>query len=515
VSATTRSDAANRVSPGPATTPGGGGPTLTPRPRNATDPSGIAAEPLAADICVIGGGAGGIAVAMAAAALGRKVVLIEKNRMGGDSLNTGALPRAALLAAARRADEMRKASTFGIASVDPQIDHRAVHQRVKTAVAALAANSSVERLTGLGVRVVLGAARFLNKRTVLAGDYRITARRYVIATGASPALPPLPGLEGCPYFTTETVLDIERRLPHLVVVGAGATGLELAQAHARLGSPVTVLEQNRALSGTDPEAAAVVLKALASEGIEIVEGARAERVEPLAGAVRVHVATASGPQTLDGSHLLVATGRRPDLSDLNLTAAGIKRTDDGITVNCALRTSNSRVYAIGEATGAKGSADLASYHAGIVLRRMMFWLPAKADPSLIPRVAFTDPELAHVGLTEAEARAQSKRIQVLRWPMSEIDRAEAEHDTQGHIKVTTTPQGRILGATIVGKDAGELIQVWSLACSEQLNIKAMAAFVAPYPTRGEIGKRAAMRYIVSQASGTAARTLMSLVRRFG
>jgi len=509
------SDTDPRPSLSPRTAAGAVAPTLSPRPRNATDPSGIAAEPLSVDICVIGAGAGGIATAMAAAALGRRVVLIEKNRMGGDSLNTGCIPGRALMATARRVKAMRTAADVGIASVDPQIDHRAVHQHVKGVVAALAPNSSVERLTGLGVKVVLGAARFLDKRTLLAGDYRITARCFVIATGTSPVLPQIADLDQCPYFTSETILDNDRKLSHLIVVGAGATGLELALANARLGSRVTVIEADRALAGEDPEAAAVVLKGLAAEGIQVFEGARAERVEPASGYIRVHVATSAGLETVEGSHLLIAAGRRPDLSDLNLTAAGIKRTVDGITVNRALRTSNPRVYAIGDVTGAPAAAHLAAYHGAVVLRRVLFWLPAKANPAIVPRVTFTDPELAHVGLTEADARAAGKKINVLRWPFVENDGAAAEHATDGHIKVVTTPSGRILGATIVGRDAGELIHVWALALSEKLNIGAVAGYVAPYPTLGEISKRAGLRYVAAAASRSPVRRLIDFVAGLG
>ncbi|HYD15020.1 MAG TPA: FAD-dependent oxidoreductase, partial [Hyphomicrobium sp.] len=367
-------------------------------------PAALAGEPLTADICVIGAGAGGLAVATLAAAFGRKVVLIEKQRMGGTGLNVGSVPSKALLAAAKRAHAMRTAAPFGIASVEPQIDPRGVQQHVRGVVSAVAPNDSVERFTGLGIRVILGAARFIDKRTVHAGDYRITARRFVIATGSSPALPEIPGLDTCPYFTNETIFDADRKIPHLVVIGGGTIGLELAQAHLRLGSGATVIEKARVLGKDDPEATGILLKSLRAEGMDIREGTTVDRVESMASFIRVHVTGPNGSETIDGSHLLIATGRMPNLSDLNLQGAGVKHTAEGITVNAGMRTSNRRVYAIGDVTGGPQFSHVSSYQAEVVVRRALFWLRSKVDPTIIPWVTFTDPELAHVGLSEIEAR---------------------------------------------------------------------------------------------------------------
>lgn len=475
----------------------------------------LAGEPLATDICVIGAGAGGASVAMMAAAFGRKVVLIEKHKMGGGGLNVGSIPSKALIASARRAHDMRTAGAFGIVPVDPQIDHRAVQGHIRDVITSVAANDTIERFTGLGVRIVLGAARFLDKRTVLAGDYRITARRFVIATGSSPAVPAIPGLDSCAYYTSDTIFGLDRKIPHLVVVGGGPTGLELAQAYLRLGSRVTVIESARALGRDDPEAAAIVVKALRAEGIDIREGAKIERVESMAGFVRLHVSTIDGTETVDGSHLLFAAGRNPNVSDLNLEAAGIKYGREGISVNAGQRTSNRRTYAIGDVTGGPALSHVSSYQAEVVIRRALFWLPAKIDPTIVPRVTFTDPELAHVGLTEAEARAAKHKINVLRWPFAENDRALAEHRTVGHIKVVTTAKGRILGATVVGPNAGELIQMWALAVAQRLDIKAMTSYVAPYPTFGEIGKRAAIRQYSAVPAKANVRKLIDILARLG
>jgi len=489
------------------------------RERAAKSKSGsgaqTAGEPISADICIIGAGSGGLSVAAAAAAFGRKVVLIEKHKMGGDCLNYGCVPSKALIAAAKRAHMMRTAGEFGIVGVEPQIDYRAVHDHVKGVIAAIEPNDSVERFTGLGVRVIQGAGRFLDKRTVAAGDYRISARRFVIATGSSPLVPPIPGLDTVPFFTNETIFDNERKLDHLIVIGGGPIGMEMAQAHARLGSRVTVLEAETALPKDDPELTAVVLKHLRAERIDIREGTKAERVESLPGYLRVHVSIGDRMDVVEGTHLLVAAGRRPNVGDLNLEAGRVKYDKRGIIVDKGLKTSNWRVFAIGDVTGGLQFTHMANYHAGIVIRRALFKLPAKVNTAIVPWVTFTEPELAHVGLSEQQAEKQQIAVNVLRWPYHENDRAQAERATEGHIKVLTDKKGRILGATIVGLHAGEAIQMWSLAISQGLRIKAMTDWISPYPTLGEINKRAAYRYYATAAASPFVRRVIGFLARLG
>ena len=470
---------------------------------------------LTVDLCVIGAGSGGLSVAAAAAAFGQKVVLIEKHKMGGDCLNYGCVPSKALIAAGKRAHAMRTAGQFGVIGVDPSIDHRAVHDHVKSVIAAIEPNDSVERFTGLGVEVIQAPGRFTSKKTVTAGDKVITARRFVIATGSSPVVPPIPGIDTIPYFTNETIFDNDKHLEHLIVIGGGPIGMELAQAHHRLGSRVTVLEALKALAKDDPEMTAVLLKQLRAEGIEIRENSKIERVASEAGRIRIHIATPDGPATVDGTHVLVAAGRKPNLSDLGLEAAGIKYDKRGIMVDKGMRTSNSRVFAIGDVAGGLQFTHVANYHAGIVIRRFLFRLPAKENTAIVPWVTYTEPELAHVGLTEEQARAQKMKVSVLRWPYHENDRAQAERVTEGHVKVVTGMGGKILGATIVGEHAGELIQIWSLAVSQGLKIKAMTEWVSPYPTHGEINKRAAYRYFASATGSPLVRRIISILSKFG
>ncbi len=484
-------------------------------PQPPAKDEGQPSENISADICVIGAGSGGLSVAAAAAAFGRSVVLIERHKMGGDCLNYGCVPSKALIAAGKRAHAMRTASSFGIAGVDPEINPRSVHEHVQSVIAAIAPNDSAERFTGLGVRVILAAARFVNKTTVMAGEHRIKARRFVIATGSTPLVPPIPGLDSVPYLTNETIFDNQERLHDLIIIGGGPIGLELAQAHSRLGSRVTVLEAAKALSKDDPELTKVVLDQLAAEGVNVREGTKVERVEGGLGRVRVHVAVGDAKEVVEGTHLLLAVGRKPTTADLGLEAAGIRYDGKGIKVRAGLRTSNRRVYAIGDVAGGLQFTHVANYHAGIVIRRALFRLPAKVDTRIIPWVTFTDPELAHVGLSEAEAGKVAGKINVLRWPYHENDRAQTERETAGHIKVVTAKNGRILGATIVGAQAGELISMWALAISQKMKIKAMTGWISPYPTLGEINKRVAYRYYATAPSSPLVRRIIGFLAKFG
>lgn len=467
------------------------------------------------DICVIGAGSGGLSVAAAAAAFGERVVLIEKGKMGGDCLNYGCVPSKAMIAAAHRAHDMRTAAPFGIATAEPQVDWAAVNDHVQGVIAAIAPNDSVERFEGLGVKVIQAAGKFIDRETVAAGEYRIKARRFVIATGSSPMVPPIPGLAETPYFTNETVFENREPIGHLIVVGGGPIGIELAQAHLRLGAKVTVLDGLKALGKDDPEMTAVVLDQLRQEGLVIREGAKVARVDGKAGAIRVTVGEGDAAEVIEGTHLLVATGRRPNTSELGLEAAGIKFERSGITVSPGLVTSNKNVFAIGDVTGGLQFTHVANYHAGIVIRRVLFRLPAKVDTSVVPWVTYTDPELAHVGLTEAQAREQKKDVSVLRWPYHENDRAQAERATTGHVKVVVAKNGTILGASIVGARAGELIQMWSLAISQKMKIKAMTGFISPYPTLSEVNKRAAYKFYASAPGKPLVRKIVGFLKKLG
>ncbi|MGB7834896.1 MAG: FAD-dependent oxidoreductase [Xanthobacteraceae bacterium] len=469
-------------------------------------------DELRPDLCVIGAGAGGLSVAAAAAAFGVPVVLIEKGRMGGDCLNYGCVPSKALLAAARRVADMRTASDLGVNAAAVRVDFPAVAQHVRDTIAALAPNDSAARFTGLGVRVVAGSAQFADRETVTVDDrFTIKARRFVIATGSTPSVPRIPGIAQTPFFTNETIFDLALQPEHLLIVGGGPVGVELAQAFRRLGSTVTVIEAATPLGKDDPECAAVVLAALERDGVVFRSGVRLVKV---AGASTIQV-TLSGGEVIEGSHLLIAAGRTPTIEGLGLERAGVATTPHGITVDRHLRTTNKHIYAIGDVIGGLQFTHVANDHAGIVIRHALFRLPARIRYDAIPWVTYTDPELAQVGLTEDQARRAGHAVRILRWPYHENDRARIERASGGHIKVVTNRRGRILGATIVGRDAGELISIFTLAITQRLNIRALAGFIVPYPTLAEIGKRAAMSHFTSSLTSPMVRRIIGWLHRLG
>jgi pyruvate/2-oxoglutarate dehydrogenase complex dihydrolipoamide dehydrogenase (E3) component len=448
-------------------------------------------ERIRTDICILGAGSGGLSVAAGAVQMGARVVLVEGHKMGGDCLNYGCVPSKALLAAGKAAQAMRKGAPFGVAPVDPEVDFAAAKDHVAATIVAIAPHDSVERFTGLGVRVIQAYGRFVSPTTVEAGGRHITARRFVIATGSTALIPPIPGLDTVPYLTNETLFDLRERPGHLLILGGGPIGLEMAQAHRRLGCRVSVIEGARALGRDDPEAAALVVAKLRAEGVDIFEGAMVERVSGRGGAIEVQV---TGGSVFHGTHLLVATGRKPNLDRLGLDKAGVRIGRGGIEVDSRLRSSNRRIHAIGDVAGQGQFTHLAGYHAGVVIRSMVLGLPAKVRTDHIPRVTFTDPELAQVGLTEEEARARhGGKLSVVRADLSGNDRALAEGAQAGFLKVMVV-RGRPVGATLVGTGAGELIAVWCLAIANRLKMSAIAGTVLPYPTMAEVSKRATGAY---------------------
>lgn len=473
------------------------------------------AETLTPDICVIGAGSGGLSVAAAAAAFGVSVVLIEKGRMGGDCLNTGCVPSKALLAAAKRAKHARDSAAFGIHADHVRVDFKKVHDHVHAVIAAIAPVDSVERFTGLGVKVIQAEGRFKDRDTVVAGDFEIKARRFVIATGSRAAVPPIPGLDMVPFLTNESVFELTELPDHLVVIGGGPIGLELSQAFCRLGSKVTVLEALAPLAKDDPECADVVLDSLRRDGVVIRGGVKVTAVRRDGDKVVVTITGEAGDETVVGTHLLVAAGRRAVTDGLQLDKAGITTARNGVVTTDGLKTTNPRVYAVGDVAGRLQFTHAANYHAGIVIRNALFRLPAKVSDAAFPWVTYTDPELAQTGLTEAEARKRGIAIRISRWPLHDNDRAQAERATEGHVKVVTDRRGRILGATIVGAEAGELITPWTLAIANKMNIRAFTGIVVPYPTLSEASKRAAIDYFTPSLANPWLRRAIRWLRRLG
>ena len=475
-------------------------------------------ERLDVDICVIGAGSGGLSVAAGASQLGQKVVLIERGKMGGDCLNYGCVPSKSLIAAARAAHAVRGAARFGIAGGEPAINYGRVRDHVRGVIGAIAPNDSEERFTGLGVRVIRAAARFTGRDEVEAGDVRVRARRFVIATGSSASVPPIPGLGagGVPYLTNETIFDLDQAPGHLLIIGGGPIGCELAQAQRRLGCRVTLLEAATLLPKDDPELVDFVRRRLRAEGVEIREGVTVKRVEGTVGDLAAVLEAAGNEERIAGTHLLIATGRRPNLEGLDLEAAGVHASAKGIEVDARLRTSNRKIYAIGDAIGGYQFTHMAGYHAGIVIRNALFRLPARVDHAAVPWVTYTDPELANVGLIEAEARRiHGDAVRLARWSFHDNDRAQADRETDGLIKITADRRGRILGAGIVGPHAGELLLTWSLAIAKKATLRDIAGLIAPYPTLSEVGKRAAGSFYVRQLFSPRTRRLVRFLARFG
>ncbi len=442
------------------------------------------------DICVIGAGSGGLSVAAGAVQMGASVVLLERHKMGGDCLNYGCIPSKALIAAAKQAHLMRTGAEFGVTPVTPEISYAAAKDHVHRVIETIAPVDSQERFEGLGVTVIRDHGRFISETELQAGDTVIAARRFVIATGSSPLVPPIPGLDTVPYETNETLFDLRDLPKHLLIIGGGPIGMEMAQAHVRLGSKVTVIEGLKAMGKDDPELAAIVLDRLRGEGIEIAEDAMAAEIRGTAGAIEVE---AKDGRVFRGTHLLIAVGRKTNIDDLGLDKAGVEH-DRSVRVGTDMRTSNRRIYAIGDVAGGLQFTHVAGYHAGVIIRSMLFGLPARARTDHIPWATYTDPELAQVGLTEAEAREKhGDKLEVVRFPYAENDRAIATRKTTGLIKVMVV-KGRPVGACIVGAEAGELIGIWALVIANKLKMSAVANMVAPYPTLGEINKRAAGAY---------------------
>ena len=463
------------------------------------------------DICVIGAGSGGLSVAAGAVQMGASVVLIEKHRMGGDCLNTGCVPSKALLAAAHAAQSAREAARFGVDLPEPVVDFARVHRHVHGVIGAIAPHDSVERFEGLGCTVIRAAAHFTGPDTLEAGGQRIRARRFVVATGSSAAVPPVPGLTETPFLTNETVFDLTERPDHLLVLGGGPIGIEMAQAFRGLGAEVTVLERAEILPKDEPEAVALLRGILHRQGITILEGAQVTAARR--GGDGVEIVLADGT-VVTGTHLLVAAGRKPNMDGLDLDMAGVETTARGITVDARLRTTNRRIFTAGDIAGGPQFTHVAGYHGGILIRNILFYLPAKVDYSALPWVTYSDPELAHVGLTEAEARLASHPVQVLTQALAGNDRAQAERNTEGMVKIILGGGGRILGATILAPRAGEMIGLWGLAIQSKMKIGAVAQMMAPYPTMSEISKRAAGSYYTPSLFSKRTRFIVGLIQRW-
>lgn len=466
------------------------------------------------DVCVIGAGSGGLSVAAGTSQLGLRTVLIERAEMGGDCLNTGCVPSKALLAASKRAQAHRKDDIKGIMPQEPEIDFSLVKDHVFETIKAIEPHDSQERFEGLGVTVIRDAAHFVASDTVETGGQSIKARYFVIATGSRAALPPIPGLDKGKVFTNETIFSLREKPEHLVIIGGGPIGIEMAQAHRRLGCDVSVIDMGPILPRDDQHNVDLVRQALQKEGIILYENVKITEVEHLGDRHRVSLERASGTIAVEGTHILVAAGRKANTDTLELEKAGVAYGKGGITVDGRLRTTNKKIFAVGDVTGGPQFTHVAGYHAGIVIRNICFKIPARVNYDALPWATYCDPELAQVGLTETSARQiYGDNIKVVTWSFGEIDRAVAERATSGQVRVVTKVRGQILGASIVGANAGELIGLWALAISQGLKIGAITKMIMPYPTYGEVSKRAAGAWYTPSLFSEKTRRVVKLIQK--
>ena len=456
------------------------------------------------DICVIGGGSGGLSVAAGAAQMGAKVVLFEGHRMGGDCLNTGCVPSKTLLSAAKSA---------GLSAFDPVSRYADAKTRVRGVIAEIAPHDSVERFEGLGVQVIKDFGVFQDAHHVVGGGFCVKARRIVIATGSRPRVPEIPGLEGVDYWTSDTLFESDAFPESLIVLGAGAIGLEMAQAHALLGSAVTVVEPFAMMGRDEPDLVVELRETLEASGIRFVMGVAVDSVAQVDGETRVVLANGD---TLVCQRLLVATGRAPNIEKLALDTAGIAHGSSGVTTDARLRTNHKHVFAIGDVAGREAFTHAAGAHASVVVKQALFGLPAKATQQVIPWVTYTDPELAHAGMTKAERDAAypGDAQRTLEIPFADLDRARCEDKTVGRIRVVVDRKGRILSADILGQHAGELILPWVLAIEQKIPLSKLASTVVPYPTRSEITKRVAGSYFTAQLFSDRTRKLVRFIQRY-
>ena len=450
------------------------------------------ADTLTPDLCVIGAGPAGLAVAEAARSLGTSVLIVDRGRLGGKALHTGAVPARALAAAAAHAHAMRNGARFGITAEAIKVNFRRVHDHVDAVIAALSPSRAAPHFEALGAQVLSGTAAFTDKRTLKVGETLVRARRFVLATGSRPVVPAIPGLDAVPYFTTDTILDNTRKLTHLVIIGGGALGLELAQSYARLGTEVTVLEPAGFLAEFDPELAAVALKRLEEEGVRLRPHTDVTAIHARSMGIGVAIRGADGEAMLDVSHILVAVERVPDLDTLDLDNAGIRRRKDDMTrleLTPGLRTSNPRIYAAGDVAGGYGAVGAAHEEARIVVENALLAFVPRHHAH-VPRVVSADPEVAEVGYSERTARTKfGTSFKVLRVPYAENDKARARRETYGVAKLIVGPGGRLLGAGVAGAGASELAALFSLALSARLTVSQLSQFATPYPSLAEIASR--------------------------
>ncbi|MFZ5466260.1 MAG: dihydrolipoyl dehydrogenase family protein [Pseudomonadota bacterium] len=468
------------------------------------------------DLCVIGGGSGGLVAAAGAAQLGARVALVEKHALGGDCLWSGCVPSKALLQSAKVAQTQREAARFGLPPCAPAIDLARVMEHVDAVIRAIEPHDSPERFRALGVEVLFGEGRFLDARRFQLGDRTLTASHFLLATGARPAIPPIPGLEGIPYLTYESLFRLREPVPRLIVIGGGPIGIELAQAMRRLDSEVDLVHRDaRILPREDAELSDIVAGRLRREGLRLHLQADIVRLEGRAGDIRLRIRTGDDERDLQASHLLVATGRQPNVEGLGLEDAGVAVEKGRVLTDARLRTTAPGIHACGDVTSPWQFTHMAEHQAAIVLQDTLFHLPVKARTENIPWCTFCDPELARVGLSAGEAHAQGIEHRVYDLPHRDLDRAQTDRETEGLTRLVTDPRGRLLGAAIAGPHAGELIHEFVLALDRGLKVADIARPIHVYPTLAQGNRRVAELRRKAALTPSARRWIQRIFRLHG
>ena len=486
---------------------------MTERSSHAASNSAAATNTVSTDICVIGGGSGGLSVAAGAVQMGARVVLCEGHKMGGDCLNYGCVPSKSLIEAARARHTLQHSQAFGLNAPTLTSDFTQIHRHIHQVIDTLFEHDSVERFEGLGVEVIQQYASLHDAHTVVAGNTTIKAGYIVLATGSSPAVPPIPGLDTLPYYTNETIFELQEPPGHLAIIGGGAIGCELACAYRQLGVRVSLIEAApRILGQLDHDCNELLRHQLASLGIELYEHVTIQGCRHEQNHSTIMLRKDNQDIELTPSHVLVAAGRKPNVDALNLEQAGVTYTPKGVQVDQRLRTNCKNIFAIGDIAGPYPFTHAASYQAGIVIRNILFKLPAKVDYRAFPWAIYTTPEVAHCGMPLSEAAEQGARI--LRFDYKDNDRAQAGLETPGIIKVAVSRKGRVLGATIVGAQAGELISQWTIAISARLKLSRIAGLVIPYPTLSESNKRVAGSYYTDKLFSSRTRKLVRFLLKW-
>ena len=458
------------------------------------------------NVVVIGAGTAGLVTAAGTAGLGGRVALIERHKMGGDCLNYGCVPSKAIISSARAVERIRQADRWGLEAQEPQFEFTQVFERMRERRAMIAPNDSEERFEDLGVDIFRGDAHFASPDEVVVGDVRLRAKNFVIATGSRAAVPPIEGIDQVPYFTNETIFDrLTEKPDHMIVLGGGPIGCELGQAFNRLGIEITIVQRGQqVLTKEDPDVTEFIQKRLESEGIRIFTQAEPKRMEMKDGRIHLDVlrkpsGDGEGQTTrLSAQTLLIAAGRIPNVEKLNLETAGVRFSRSGVEVNDYQQTSQPHIYAAGDVAGPYQFTHMADVQARVVVRNILMqfqFLRQKVDYSVVPWCTYTSPEVAHVGMSETEAKEQNIEYDLFTQPMEAVDRAVVESEEEGFAKVLTEKgNDKILGATLLSEHAGDLLHEFVLAMKHGIGLGGIASTIHAYPTFAELARKVGDQY---------------------